>query len=146
MGYGRTGYARRGYRGAQTTGRVARPNARPGECRGCHEMIPAGAGQLWREQDGAWSVVHRPAEWAGSPVSGQYTGGCPAETDRMNEQGHFGGPGGAKSERDRIASYAAIYAASAPEQPAPRRSYASTARTWDRRGRCEDAPCCGCCD
>ncbi len=145
MGYGRSGY-RRGYSNArQTTGRIARPNARAGECRGCHEMIPAGAGQLWREESGAWSVVHRAAEWAGSPVSGQYTGGCPAETDRMNEQGHFGGQGGARSERDNIASYAAIWAASSHDR-APRRSYARTssgARMYERCSH-EDYPCCGC--
>ncbi len=146
MGYGRSGY-RRGYSSSrQTTGRVAKPNARPGNCRGCHEEIPAGAGQLWREADGAWSVVHRPAEWAGSPVSGQYTGGCPAETDRMNEQGHFGGPGGARSERDNIASYAAMYAASNPASETPRRrSYARTSSRYAYE-RCthEDYPCCGC--
>jgi hypothetical protein len=146
MGYGRSGY-RRGYSSRpQTTGRIAKANARPGPCKDCGEEIPAGAGQLWRESDGSWSVVHRPAEWAGSPVSGQYSGGCPAETDRMNEQGHFGGPSGAGSERDRIASYAAIYAASAPERPAPRRSYARTSSRYAGWGRCthEDYPCCGC--
>ena len=145
MGYGRSGYGRRGYSSRpQTAGRVARPNARPGNCRGCSEEIPAGAGQLWREQDGSWSVAHRIAEWAGSPVSGQYTGGCPAETDRMNEQGHFGGPDGVKSERDRIASYAAIYAASTPERPA-RQSYArTTSRYAYERCTHEDYPCCGC--
>ena len=125
MGYGRSGY-RRGYSSTrQTTGRIAKPNARPGPCRGCGEEIPAGAGQLWREESGAWSVVHRIAEWAGSPVSGQYTGGCPAETDRMNRDGHFGGPDGARSERDRIASYAAIYAASRPVSEAGRRARAT---------------------
>ena len=51
MGYGRTSY-RRGYRGQQTAGRVAKANARAGECRSCHEVIPAGGGQLWREGDG----------------------------------------------------------------------------------------------
>jgi hypothetical protein len=26
-----------------------------------------------------WEVVHRPARWVGSPVSGNYVGGCPEE-------------------------------------------------------------------
>ena len=152
MGYGRSNYGRRGYSSRpQTTGRIAKPNARPGNCRGCGEEIPAGAGQLWREQDGAWSVAHTMAEWAGSPVSGRYVGGCPATTDEMNERGHFGGPDGARSERDRIASVAATYAATHPASEArtARRSYAyssSGARMSNRYGRCEDAPCCGCCD
>jgi hypothetical protein len=65
MGHGRTGY-RRGYQSrAFTPGRVARPNARPGDCRSCGETIPAGAGQLWRETSGAWSVVHVEATQGG---------------------------------------------------------------------------------
>ena len=151
MGYGRTGY-RRGYQGRpQTTGRVARPNARPGECRHCHELIPAGAGQLWREESGAWSVAHTVAEWAGSPVSGKYVGGCPKNTDEMNERGKFGGEAGARPESERLASVAATYAASHPASETPRRSRATAytsggARMTNRYGRCEDAPCCGCCD
>ena len=151
MGYGRSNY-RRGYPSRQqATGRIARPNARPDACRSCGETIPAGAGQLWREESGAWSVTHVPSEWAGSPVSGQYVGGCPATTDEMNERGKFGGEGGARPEGDRIASIAAVYAAThdASEAPRSRRSYAYTssgARMTSRQGRCEDAPCCGCCD
>lgn len=146
MGYGRT-YARRGGRSyPQTTGRVAKPNARPGECRGCHVMVPAGAGQLWREPDGSWSVVHSPAEWVGSPVSGQYVGGCPGETDRMNGQGHFGGPGGARPEAERIASMAAAYAATAPQRTERRPRYARTSSGARMYERCThiDYPCCGC--
>jgi hypothetical protein len=148
MGYGRTSY-RGGSRSTRpvTAGRVARVNARPGPCRGCGEEIPAGAGNLWRESGGAWSVVHTVAEWAGSPVSGQYAGGCPAETDAMNERGKFGGPDGARSEVERIAAVAATYAATHAVIEAPRRrSYASTssgARMYERCGH-EDYPCCGC--
>jgi hypothetical protein len=143
---------RRGYRNsAPSTGRIARPNKRPGPCRYCQEEIPAMGGQLWREDDGAWSVVHRPAEWAGSPTSGHYVGGCPDETDRMNAQGRFGGQDGAGSERDRIASRAALASAMAErEAPGSRGSkyaYTSTgARMTMSSRRCEDAPCCGCCD
>lgn len=134
MGYGRN-YGRRGYSRPQTTGRVSKANARPGNCRSCGVEIPAGAGQLWREDSGAWSVVHLPREWAGSPVSGQWTYGCPDETDRLNGDG-------ALPEHERIASAAAIHAARTPEPARQSRSYACSGR----RGRCEDAPCCGCCD
>lgn len=131
----RSTYRRRSY--PQAAGQVNRPNRRPGPCRTCGEEIPAGAGLLYRETSGAWSVVHRPREWAGSPASGQYTYGCPAETDRMNQAGNFGAESGPLSERTRIEQAAAIYQASAERRPA---------RATYRRGRCEDAPCCGCCD
>lgn len=146
----------------RTVGRTGRPNARPDNCRGCQLLIPAGGGELFREDSGAWSVVHITAAWAGSPVSGQYSGGCPEETDRMNRDGKFGGPDGPLSEHDRIASAAALWAASheAPVQAPPgadlrdvsrragsRYAYtASGARMTMSSQRCEDAPCCGCCD
>jgi hypothetical protein len=71
----RAGYGRR--QQAPAAGRVARANARPGPCRECGAEVPAGAGQLFRETSGAWSVAHLPATWAGSPVSGSWAGGCP---------------------------------------------------------------------
>jgi hypothetical protein len=153
----RRGY-RRGYGSAPAAGRVSKPNRRPGPCRGCGETVPAGAGHLWREGDGSWSVVHVPEHQGGwlmhpEPVRG----GCPASTDKRNAElraNGFFGPGAAMpaSERDHIAAVAARYAASSqadqPQRQA-RRSYGYTsggARLSSRRGRCEDAPCCGCCD
>lgn len=140
-----------------TPGRVARPNRKPGPCRSCKTEIPAYGGHLWREDDGTWSVVHTPAEWTGSPVSGLYVGGCPAETDAMNERGRFGGSDGPGSEADRIAARAALALAMAPQQTSnPREAsryagskyaYTSTGARMTAVGRrCEDAPCCGCCD
>lgn len=89
--YNRSSF-RGGYRPGTTLrtgdpGRVAKPNRRPGACRECGETIPAGAGYLYKELSGAWSVIH-------------------AEHDAT---------------------------------PAP-----SSAVRHVRRGRCEDAPCCGC--
>ena len=163
-GYRRNSNYRRGYSSrAFTPGRVARANARPGPCRYCHEPVAAGAGQLWREDSGAWSVVHLPAEWSGSPVSGRYIYGCPASTDEMNATGHFGEPG-ARTESERLeavaATYAAMRAMDAPRQAGPdddlrevsrraggKYAYTSTgARVTMSSRRCEDAPCCGCCD
>lgn len=147
----------------RTTGRVGRVNGRPGDCRTCGKLIPAGAGELWRETSGAWSVIHRPAAWAGSPVSGFYAGGCPDETDRMNAAGKFGRDGQAGSEHERIAAtgrgYAAAHAGAPVQAPAGAdlravsaaagSKYAYTAdgaRMTVASRRCIDAPCCGCCD
>ena len=154
MGYGKS-YGRRGYGSRPVTaGRVARVNARPGPCRSCGETVPAGAGHLWREADGAWSVVHIEATQGGWLMHPEpYRGGCPADTDKRNAEAHAAGFFGKDapapvSEREHVASAAARYAATAPSE-APRKSYAYTsggARMTSRRGRCEDAPCCGCCD
>lgn len=151
MGSYRNGYRRR----PPSAGRIAKANARPGPCRTCGEEIPAHGGQLYRETSGEWSVVHEAATWAGSPASGQYVGGCPGETDRLNASGNFGGESGARPERDRVASVAATGAAVAQSRPAASRGrhsgskYAYTssgARVTMSSRRCEDAPCCGCCD
>ena len=153
MGYGRRGYQSRQH----TTGRIAKPNARPGNCRSCGELIPAGAGQLWRETSGAWSVVHIPESQGGWLMNPQpFRGGCPESTDKRNAELHasgFFGPGAPApvSERDSITATAARYAATNPASEArpTRKSYAYTssgARMTNRYSRCEDAPCCGCCD
>ena len=140
-----------------TAGRVAKPNARPGKCRGCGEQIPAYGGQLWREPDGSWSVVHVQESQGGWLMNPQpVRGGCPADTDRRNAELHaagFFGPDAPMpaSERDHITRAAATGAATAPERPARRSGgrygYTSSgARVTERSSRCEDAPCCGCCD
>jgi hypothetical protein len=146
MAYRSSGRRRGGSRAA-SPGRTGRPNARPGDCRSCGVPVPAGAGELYRE-NGAWSVVHTQAKWSGSPVSGQYAGGCPAETDQMNTAGGFGGPDGAQPETARITAVAAAYAARNPGRAASgHTAYTSSgARMTDRFSRCVDAPCCGCCD
>lgn len=158
MGYRSTSY-RGGYRQDITAGRVSRVNRRPGNCRACGELIPAGAGQLWRESSGAWSVVHRESSQGGwlmhpEPVRG----GCPADTDRRNAELHASGFFGKDapapvSEREHIAATAARWAASnpAPVRQASRAGlgYAvlnSGAVVRSSSNRCEDAPCCGCCD
>lgn len=148
----RRGYGRRGY--APTVGRVRKANGRPGECRTCGVVVPAGAGELWREEDGSWSVVHTEASqggWAMDPRP--VTGGCPDATDKRNAELHkagFFGPGAplSASERERIAAAAA---AAPPVTVARSRggkyAYTSTgARVTMSSRRCEDAPCCGCCD
>jgi len=131
-----------------TAGPVARVNKRPGACRSCGEDIPAGVGRLYRESDGAWSVVHVPAEWSGSPASGAYIGGCPESTDKQNAGAPWNRDGHVASERVRLAAMARTYAAMNP--PAPVRggyyTLSSGARVTGSRGRCEDAPCCGCCE
>ena len=99
-------------------------------------------GQLWREDNGSWSAVHAPAEWNGSPTSGRYIYGCPADTDELNARN----PG--RPESERLAAVAATYAAvrATGAQPARRPSYARTSSGARLYERCthEDYPCCGC--
>ena len=146
----RRGYGNRGR--SFTPGRVERINARPGPCRTCHEQIPAGGGQLWRESDGSWSVVHVTESQGGWLMHPQpVRGGCPADTDKRNAEltalGFLGQDAPAPvSEREHIAATAATYAAthitSTPRQAGPYRGY----RRSVSYGRCnhEDYPCCGC--
>jgi hypothetical protein len=132
----RNGY-RRGYRSQGfTPGRVQRVNKRAGACHYCAEEVPAGAGMLWRENDGSWSAVHTEQAWTGSPVSGFYAGGCPAGTDALNADAPWNRDGHVRSERDRIAGTAALWASRNPEPVRASTDY----------GRCshEDYPCCGC--
>ena len=145
---------RRGYRASRpvTPGRVTKVNARPGPCRYCGEAIPAGAGQLWREDSGAWSVVHAEETQGGWLMHPQpVRGGCPEATDRRNAEMHangFLGPDtpAPASERENIAATAARYAARQASDATPaRRSYARTSGgAWmSERCSCEDYPCCG---
>jgi hypothetical protein len=114
--YGRRGgYSRRP--SAPKDGRIERANKYAGPCHYCGSEVPAGSGQLFG-QGGQWRVVHLAMRWAGSPVSGGYTGGCPGEAAAKNAAGNFGTPD-----------------VRAPELV-----------SVPRRGKCEDAPCCGCCD
>ena len=150
---GRGGYgSRRGYGSRSVTvGRVSKPNRRPGACRACGEDVPAGAGQLWREASGEWSVVHVESQQGGWLMHpGPVTGGCPESTDKRNAELHaagFFGPGAQMpvSERERIARTAETFAASNPA-PAQRASYAYTSTGARMNSRCshEDYPCCGC--
>jgi hypothetical protein len=134
---------RRGY--APSAGRVSKPNRRPGPCRGCGEEIPAGAGDLWREADGSWSVAHVPESQGGWLMNPQpVRGGCPRATDERNAELHahgFFGPDAPApvSEREHIAAMARRFAASAQgEAPRGRRGgYA------DECGSCGMASC-GC--
>ncbi len=152
------GYRRGGYRASRpiAPGRFAKANARPGPCHYCGETVPAGAGQLFRG-DG-WEVAHLAAEWSGSPVSGRYINGCPRDTDQMNTR--FGGRPEAERLADVSATYLAMRALNAPKQADPgddlrevsrraggKYAYTSTgARMTMSSQRCEDSPCCGCCD
>lgn len=159
-----TGSYRRGYssnrsraQARPTPGRVRKPNRRPGTCVSCELEIPAFGGDLWRNADGTWTVVHHertPAPtgpWDRAPL----VGGCPDATDRENARLFAGGfiveP--TETEQQRIERTAlALAAAAAPagrpdNYPGRNRAYTTTgARLSSRYGRCEDAPCCGCCD
>ena len=96
-----------------------RANKYDAGCSRCGRTVPAGTGILTGNRDQGYEVRHSDRRWIGSPVSGKWVGGCEDAQDQ---------PVYVKPER---------------------RSYACTsggARMTSRRGRCEDAPCCGCCD
>lgn len=141
-------YARRGQYGRPArAGLVSKPNRRAGSCRDCELEIPAGGGLLWSNGDGTWAVTHSPrtagptGPWDRAPV----TGGCPEATDRENARLHAAGfiDGPARSEGERIAAAAAP---AAPAERAPRPERGFYGYTSSGRSKCEDAPCCGCCD
>ncbi|MBP2320469.1 hypothetical protein JOF56_000854 [Kibdelosporangium banguiense] len=46
-------------------------------CDICGQIVPPRRGYLFRGESGSWAVIHPPAEWVGSPISGQRVGGCP---------------------------------------------------------------------
>jgi hypothetical protein len=130
----RTTYARRP---VQRTG--PRANKYAANCSSCGLAVPAGTGLLAGSRTDGYTVHHAPARWHGSPISGGWVDGCPAATDKSNAAlGHVGN------------AFVTNAASRAPLEPkTPRRSYAYTsggARMTSRYGRCEDAPCCGCCD
>jgi hypothetical protein len=111
------GYRTAYRRPVQRTG--PRANKYDAGCKICSRLVPAGQGILTGNRDVGYSVRHSDRRWHGSPVSGKWIGGCEDYADQP------------------------VY-----ETP-QRKTYAYTsggARAWDRRGRCEDAPCCGCCD
>jgi hypothetical protein len=112
------GYGRSyGRRPVQRTG--PRPNKYDAGCGRCGRLVKAGTGVLTGNRDQGYEVRHSDPRWVGSPVSGRWVGGCEEFSDQ-------------------------------PMYEAPkRRTYACTstgARMTSRQGRCEDAPCCGCCD
>ena len=103
-------------RPVQRTG--PRANRYDAGCSTCGRLVPAGTGILTGNRDQGYEVRHADRRWIGSPVSGQWAGGCED-------------------------------AAGQPVYVKPERTYARTssgARMTSRSGRCEDAPCCGCCD
>lgn len=125
--------------------RGPRVNRFDAPCASCAETVRAGTGTLEGYQ-GHWVVKHRHQEWSGSPVSGWYVGGCPADTAKLNAQGGWG----PQSVRVHVAPPAQVDPSDAREASrlaGGRYAYtASGARMTMASARCEDAPCCGCCD
>jgi hypothetical protein len=121
---GAYGYSRRAARAAGP-----RANRYAAACETCGGLVPALAGILTGGPTSGYVVRHLAAVWAGSPVSGRWSGGCPAG--------------------DKLAASRAAARASTPAGRHDSSKYAYTAsgtRTTMSSRRCEDAPCCGCCD
>lgn len=121
MGYSRS-YARRP---AQRTG--PRPNKYDAACSRCGRLVPAGKGVLTGNRDTGYQVRHFDRRWVGPPCGG----------DMIGKPGMGRYVGGCEDYADQ------------PEYVAPQRktyAYTSSGARMTSRGRCEDAPCCGCCD
>lgn len=118
--------------------RESRANKYGGTCAMCGVEVAAGAGVLVGSKRVGWGVTHRPTEWSGSPISGWYVGGCPGEAASLNVKGGWG-PDWARVMPEAVEVEAATVAAAV--------SYRAYEGGRRRAGwRCEDAPCCGCCD
>jgi hypothetical protein len=104
---------------------TVRANKFAGKCATCKQHVPAGTGQLTGNRADGWKVRHLPATWQGSPVSGSYAGGCP-------EPGTAPAPATERAPRNDSRRLA-------------RGQYGYRGHAG-RSARCEDSPCCGCCD
>ena len=140
MAYGkRSNYRRGGFQ--QKSG--PRPSTYPGVCATCGANVAAGEGILTGTKATGYTTTHAPATLHGSPISGGYVNGCPEETDRLNAAlGHVDNDYVRNAERAEE-----IVITAPPARSAGKYAYTSSgARMTDRFQRCEDAPCCGCCD
>lgn len=93
-----------------------RANRYDAACSDCRKKVPAGTGILTGSRDLGWSVRHGDRKWLGAPCGG----------DAIGKPGMGRWAGGCEE-----------FAGQPDYEPAP--------RTGRRDGRCEDAPCCGCC-
>lgn len=143
MAYGKRSNYRRGAQ--QNAG--PRPNTYPGTCASCGQYVAVGAGILTGTRNTGYTTKHTPATLHGSPISGGYINGCPAETDELNA-----GLGHVDNSYVRNMARNLAAASDNPIREMSRRAggkYAYTssgARMTMSSQRCEDAPCCGCCD
>jgi hypothetical protein len=139
MTYGKRSNYRRG--SVQKSG--PRPNTYPGTCATCGGYVPASAGILTGTKATGYTTTHTESTWKGSPASGGWVGGCPADTDQRNAAlGHDG---------DSFVQNVARNLAAASDNPVreisrrnPRHAYTSSGARMTLICGCEDAPCCGC--
>ena len=81
-------------RPVQRTG--PRANKYDAGCSRCGRLVPAGTGVLTGNRDIGYEVRHGDRTWHGSPVSGQWVGGCEDATDqpvyevRAGRAAHYG--------------------------------------------------------
>ena len=127
MSYGRS-YGRRS---AQHTG--PRPNKYDGGCDTCKRLVPAGTGVLTGNRSSGYVIRHEAARWVGSPVSGRWVGGCDDAKDQPVYAPRQASPDADLRAVSRRAGSKYAYSSSG-------------ARMTMSSRRCEDAPCCGCCD
>jgi hypothetical protein len=115
-------YRRATYRSKSAAPRVTRPdgqraNSYDAGCADCGHLVPAGAGILSGSKTDGWTVRHAaPRLVSHFPQEVKYAGGC-----------------------EEAREIQPVWAA------APRAVSYGRHSTPSPRGRCEDAPCCGCC-
>jgi hypothetical protein len=126
-------------RPAQRTG--PRPNSYPGECALCGKLVQAGAGILTGSRATGYAVRHGDRKWTGVPCGGEmigqpgmgrWAGGCEDAPD-VTYAPKQASPDDDMREVSRRAGGKFAYTSSG-------------ARMTMSSRRCEDAPCCGCCD
>ena len=112
-----------------------RANTYAGACSLCGLTVPAGTGILTGSRATGYQVRHGDRKWIGSPVSGTWVGGCEGARDAGLPvyAPRQAGPDDDLREVSRRAGSKYGYTSSG-------------ARVTMSSRRCEDAPCCGCCD
>jgi hypothetical protein len=128
------------YRRPQQSG--PRPNTYAGTCATCGEPVAAGMGILTGTRATGYTTTHAPASLKGSPISGGYVNGCPAETDKLNRGlGHTEGAYVSNLERARLIN---VEPPPSRGRRVPRAYTSSGAQMFTRGCGHEDYPCCGC--
>lgn len=103
----------------------ARTNRFLAGCVDCGHEVPANTGILSGSKSAGWTVRHAPARLVWDSGNGHYVGGC-------------------DEAREKLPVF--VKKASKPRGSSKYAYTGSGARMTERSQRCEDAPCCGCCD
>jgi hypothetical protein len=119
-----------------------RANKYDAGCSQCGRLVPAGAGILTGNRETGYEIRHGDRHWTGPPCGGdmigqpgmgRWAGGCEDYADQPVYAPRQAPDGADLREVSRRAGGKYAYTSSG-------------ARMTMSSRRCEDAPCCGCCD